>query len=225
MKKICVCVVWILLGALLFIPGEARGQQANLSVFTTLLQMKEEPKWQVDLSTVKYLQMAADTRTQVNKLAALGVQVAAVADPRGKVGAETQVMRQDLDEISRHMRAMAPELAGLMQNQTAANQSLAVQPDKVFADAYFVRSRVVSDLFTISTYFAAIGELTKLGVTCIDKANGATKGADAAMLLDEAASFLTDAGNYMALAGSRLNSGERDWLSLQRAVVDLQLRK
>ncbi len=222
MKFLSAYVIVFTVMAVSFLPLTVMSAPSDpdIATFGSLLQIRQDPSWQERLDPIKNFKLAADLRAMADRLQAFSRQEPGSTESLGpNAAAGVRTINETSSRIRTDMRATAGELAGLMGKQIATAQAGPIRPDPYFTSAYLDRGKLVTGLYSVSSYYKLIGELVNLGVDALNKVMQASvKGADAALLLNQAASLLGDAANYAALAGSQLNSDEAKWASLENTI-------
>ena len=118
-------------------------------------------------------------------------------------------------------RGISGMLAGMASKELAANFSLTMPADRLYAGAHFWRSRVLANMLVASTYYKVTAELISLAMKTLDKCSPSMRPGEVALLLDHAAALLADAAKFMATAGAELGEDGVCWKNLEHAVGQL----
>ena len=184
-------------------------------------QLSVNEKLRLSLSPAKCLGEAAQIRAQADRLLAAtreldggekGMErgLSALSEVKGMFG-----------PMEGGYRGISGMLAGLANKELAANFSLTMPADRLYASAHFWRSRVLANMLAASTYYKVTAELISLAMKTLNKCAPSMRPGDIALLLDHAAALLADAAKFMATAGAELGEDGVCWKNLEHAVGQL----
>jgi hypothetical protein len=190
-------------------------------LFQWVAQLSVNEKLRMSLSSAKCLSDAAQISTQTDRLRAAAREL-----DRGEKGADgvmpvLGVIKGMLGPIEGDCRGISGMLAGLANKELAANFSLTMPADRLYAEAHFWRSRVLADMLAASSYYKVSAELIGLAMKTLDKCSPSMRPGEVALLLDHAAALLADAAKFMATAGAELGEDSVCWKNLEHAVGQL----
>jgi hypothetical protein len=190
-------------------------------LFQWVAQLSVNDKLRAALSPVKCLGEASQIRTQADRLRAAAGEL-----NRGEERAEGVMpvlggVKGTFGPMEGTYRGISGMLAGLANKELAANFTLTMPADRVYAEAHFWRSRVLADMLAASSYYKVTAELIGLATKTIDKCSPSMRAGEMALLLDHASALLGDAAKFMGTAGAELGDDDVSWKNLEETVKQL----
>ena len=190
-------------------------------LFQWVAQLSVNDKPRGALSPAKCLSDAAQIRIQTDRLHAAARDL-----NRGEKGADGVMpvlgeIKGTFGPMEAAYRGISGILAGPANKELAANFTLTMPADRLYAEAHFWRSRVLADMLAASSYYKVTAELIGLAMKTIEKCSPSTRAGEIALLLDHAASLLGDAAKFMGTAGAELGDDDVNWKNLENAVKKL----
>ena len=173
------------------------------------------------LSPAKCLGEGAKIRIQADRISVVAEELAAGETETISVMSALGGVKGTFGPMEGGYRAECGMLAGLANKELAANFTLTMPADRLYAEAHFWRSRVLADMLAASTYYKVTAELISLAMKTLDKCAPSMKPGEIALLLSHAAALLADAAKFMASAGEELGDNDVRWKNLEEAVKKL----
>jgi len=190
-------------------------------LFQWVAQLSVNEKLRMSLSPAKCLGEAAQIRAQADRFSAVAEELAAGETETASVMSALGGVKGTYGPMEGDCRGISGMLAGLANKELAANFSLTMPADRLYAGAHFWRSRVLANMLAASTYYKVTAELISLAMKTLDKCSPSMRPGEVALLLDHAAALLADAAKFMATAGAELGEDGVCWKNLEHAVGQL----
>jgi hypothetical protein len=170
-------------------------------LFQWVTQFSVNDKVRGALSPAKCLGEAAQIRVQADRFSAVAEELAAGETETASVMSALGGVKGTFGPMEGGYRGISGMLAGLANKELAANFTLTMPADRLYAEAHFWRSRVLADMLAASTYYKVTAELISLAMKTLDKCSPSMRPGEVALLLDHAAALLADAAKFMARPG------------------------
>jgi hypothetical protein len=198
-------------------------EEVELDLFKPLLELRPDRKMLERLNPVSNFQQAAEIRAQAERIRAM-VRRLRQSPKQGTVSSivgELPDMKGTLTQMESSLKETFIVLARLVNNEFSAGRKSSVPPVKAHVEAYFWMSRIVGDLFSVSSYYKLTAELLSLSVKTLGNVSLSAGNGDSSLLLNHAAALLVDAAKQMGTAGTQLGDHETHWQNLERALDNL----
>jgi hypothetical protein len=189
--------------------------------FQGLKQIFANDKLRQALDPVKCLTEAAQIRTQADRITAAAKELAAGEKETASVMSVLGGVKGAFGPMEGGYKGMCGMLAGLANKELAANFTLTMPADRLYAEAHFWRSRVLADMLAASSYYKVTAELISLAMKTLDKCSPSMKAGEIVLLLNHASALLVDAAKFMGTAGAELGDNAVGWRNLEDAVKKL----
>jgi len=190
-------------------------------LFQWVAQLSVNEKLRMSLSPAKCLGEAAQIRAQADRLLAATRELDGGENGMERGMSALSEVKGMFGPMEGGCRGISGMLAGLANKELAANFSLTMPADRLYAGAHFWRSRVLANMLVASTYYKVTAELISLAMKTLDKCSPSMRPGEVALLLDHAAALLADAAKFMATAGAELGEDGVCWKNLEHAVGQL----
>ncbi|PKN30814.1 MAG: hypothetical protein CVU64_01500 [Deltaproteobacteria bacterium HGW-Deltaproteobacteria-21] len=190
-------------------------------LFQSVMQLAANDKIREPLSAAKCLAAAAQIRSEGDRISTAARALAGGEKKIDSVVPALPGFKGMFGQMEGDFRTISGMLEGLANKELAAVFSLTIPPERAYADAHFLRSRVLADVLAASSYYKVSAELISLAMKTLDKCSPSMKAGETALLLDHAAALLGDAAKFMATAGVELGDSDVRWKSLTDAVERL----
>ena len=190
-------------------------------LFQWVTQLSANEKLRMALSPAKCLGEAAQIRAQADRLLAATRELDGGENGMERGMSALSEIKGIFGPMECDCRGISGMLAGLANKELAANFSLTMPADRLYAGAHFWRSRVLANMLAASTYYKVTAELISLAMKTLDKCSPSMRPGEVALLLDHAAALLADAAKFMATAGAKLGEDGVCWKNLEHAVGQL----
>lgn len=202
-------------------------QESRLDLFTSLVQLRLDRKIQERLSPVTNFEQAAQIRSQADRIQAVSGQLhqSTEQETASGIAGELRGMAGMLVQSLSSLKETSTLLVGLVNKEFAADQRLEMPGERTYVEACFWRNRVIGDLFAASSYYRLTAELLSLAVKTLGKVSPSAKPGDNSLLLNHAATLLSDAAKQMGTAGTELGEYEARSQNLERALASLETKK
>jgi hypothetical protein len=189
--------------------------------FQGVKQLSANDKIREALDPVKCVTEAAQLRTQADRISAAARELAASRKETDGAMSALGGAKGTFGPMEGGYRGISGMLAGLAEKELAANFTLTIPADRLYAEAHFWRSRVLADMLAASSYYKASAELISLAMKTLDKCSPSVRPGGIVLLLDHASTLLVDAAKFMATAGAELGDNAVRWKTLEEAVRQL----
>jgi hypothetical protein len=190
-------------------------------LFQWVAQLSVNEKLRMSLSPAKCLGEAAQLRAQADRLLAATRELDGGEKGMERGMSALSEVKGMFGPMEGGCRGISGMLAGLANKELAANFSLTMPAERLYAEAHFWRSRVLADMLAASSYYKVAAELISLAMKTLDKCAPSMKPGEIALLLSHAAALLADAAKFMASAGEELGDNDVRWKNLEEAVKKL----
>jgi hypothetical protein len=173
------------------------------------------------LNPIKCLTEAAQIRTQADRISAAARELTVGEKEPASVMSALDDVKGTFGPMEGAYRAICEMLTGLANKELAANYTLTMPAGRLYAEAHFWRSRVLSDMLAASSYYKVTAELISLAMKTLDKCSPLMKPGEIVLLLNHASALLVDAATFMGTAGAELGDNDVRWKNLEDAVKQL----